>query len=108
AFALPADPGDAALPAAGLPTGHLVVSEVMTGGASASDEFIELYNPTSGALPLEGLEVVYVSASGATVTRKAAWAAGAPSLLALNHLLIANDAGIFLPLADSSYANGLP
>ena len=28
-------------------TEHLVVSEVMTGGASASDEFIELYNPGS-------------------------------------------------------------
>jgi uncharacterized protein YdeI (BOF family) len=107
AFPLPADPGDAALPRPGLPTGHLVVSEVMTGGASASDEFIELYNPTSGALPLDGLEVVYVTASGATVTRKAAWAVGAPSLPALSHLLIANDAGIFLPLADSSYANGL-
>jgi uncharacterized protein YdeI (BOF family) len=107
AFPLPAEPGDAALPAPGLPTGHLVVSEVMTGGASASDEFIELYNPTSSALPLEGLEVVYVTASGATVTRKAAWAAGAPPLPALSHLLIANDAGIFLPLANSSYASGL-
>jgi uncharacterized protein YdeI (BOF family) len=107
AFPLPGDPGHAAMPASGLPAGHLVVSEVMTGGASASDEFIELYNPTSGPLPLEGLEVVYVTASGATVTRKAAWAAGASSLPALSHLLIANDAGIFLPLADSSYANGL-
>ena len=52
--------------------GHLVVSEVMTGGTSASDEFIELYNPTAGELPLEGLELVYVTATGATVTRKAA------------------------------------
>ena len=57
--------------------GHLVVSEVMTGGASASDEFIELYNPTPATQPLEGLEVVYVTSTGATVTRKAAWAAGA-------------------------------
>ena len=37
---------------------HLVVSEVVTGGASASDELIELHNPTGAALPLEGLEVI--------------------------------------------------
>jgi len=79
----------------------------MTGGASASDEFIELYNPSSAALPLEGLEVVYVTASGATVTRKAAWAAGAPVVEPGAHVLIANGAGIFAGLADVAYANGL-
>lgn len=108
ALAIPL-PADAGLPgplAAQVPT-HLVVSEVMTGGASASDEFIELYNPGDAALPVEGLEVVYVTASGATVTRKAAWSAGAPSLAPGGHLLIANEAGIFAPLADVHYANGL-
>lgn len=88
-------------------TGHLVVSELMTGGASASDEFIELYNPTAAELPLEGLEVVYVTASGATVTRKSSWAAGAPGIPAGAHLLIANGAGIYAGLADVAYANGL-
>ena len=63
----------------------------MTGGASASDEFIELYNPSAVALPLEGLEVIYVTASGGTITRKASWAAGAPSLPPGAHLLIANE-----------------
>ena len=48
------------------PPDHLVVSEVVTGGASASDELIEIHNPTLAALPLEGLELVYVTASGAT------------------------------------------
>ena len=42
---------------------HLVVSEVVTGGASASDELIELHNPTTSALPLEGLEVIYVTST---------------------------------------------
>nr|MBA3739988.1 hypothetical protein [Chloroflexota bacterium] len=56
---------------------HLVVSEVVTGGANASDEIIEIHNPASTALPLEGLELIYVSASGATITRRAAWALGA-------------------------------
>ena len=45
-----AGPVHAAAGAAALasePIGHLVVSEVMTGGASASDELIELYNPSA-------------------------------------------------------------
>jgi hypothetical protein len=89
------------------PLGHLLISEVMTGGASASDEFVELYNPNAADLPLEGLELIYISASGATVTRKAAWSAGTPPMPAGTHLLIANEAGAFAAIADVAYANGL-
>jgi hypothetical protein len=109
AVALPLadEAGGSLAPLVEVTTGHLLVSEVMTGGASASDEFIELYNPTDTTLPVEGLEVVYVTASGASVTRKAAWSEGAPGLPARSHLLIANGAGIFAGLGDVSYANGL-
>ena len=100
-------PMSVAGPASVLTPSHLVVSEVMTGGASASDEFIELYNPTAAALPLDGLEVVYVTATGATVTRKAAWTAGAPAIASGAHLLIANSSGIYAGVADAAYANGL-
>jgi uncharacterized protein YdeI (BOF family) len=86
---------------------HLVVSEVVTGGASASDELIELYNPTAAPLPLEGLEVVYVTASGATVSRRTAWPLGAPSVPAAGHVLIANASGIFASIADATYATGM-
>lgn len=89
------------------PIGHLLVSEVMTGGASASDELIELYNPSASALPLEGLEVIYVTATGGTITRKASWAAGASMLPAGAHVLIANAAGVFAGVADVTYTNGL-
>jgi Lamin Tail Domain len=89
------------------PIDHLVVSEVLTGGASASDEFIELYNPAAAALPLEGLEVIYVTSTGGTMTRKAWWAAGAASLPSGAHLLIANGAGAFAGSADVTYTNGL-
>lgn len=87
--------------------GHLVISELQTGGGSASDEFVELYNPTDAALPLEGLELVYVTASGSTVTRKAAWALGAPPLAAGEHLLVANEAGSYAAMGDLAYANGV-
>jgi len=86
---------------------YLVVSELVTGGISASDEFVEIYNPSVDPLPLEGLELIYVSASGATVTRKAAWAAGAPLVPSGAHWLIANSAGLYAPMADTTYANGL-
>ncbi len=86
---------------------HLVVSEVVTGGASASDELIELYNPTAAPLPLEGLELIYVSSTGATITRRAAWSMGAPSVAAGGHVLVANEAGVFAAIADAVYATGM-
>ena len=86
---------------------HIVVSELVTGGTSASDELIELYNPSAVALPLEGLELVYVSASGATVSRRAAWNLGAPEMPPGSHVLVANELGIFASIADAVYASGM-
>ena len=87
--------------------GHLVISEVVTGGATASDELVELYNPSAAALPVEGLELVYVSASGATLTRRVGWGVGAPVLGSGAHLLVANEAGAFATIADAVYAGGM-
>lgn len=89
------------------PPDHLVISEVVTGGTSASDELIELYNPTGVPLPLEGLEVVYASASGLTVSRRVAWEAGAPELPPGRHLLLANELGAYAGIADALYASGI-
>ena len=87
--------------------GHLVISEVVTGGATASDELVELYNPSAAAMPTEGLELIYVSASGATITRRVGWAVGAPLLAPGAHLLVANEAGAFAAIADAVYAGGM-
>ena len=46
---------------------------MVTGGASGSDEYAELYNAGASAAELGGLELVYVSASGKSVTRKRTW-----------------------------------
>ncbi|MGI8658688.1 MAG: lamin tail domain-containing protein [Candidatus Limnocylindria bacterium] len=100
---IPATPIDVVTAA----TDHLVISEVVTGGASASDELIEIYNPTTEALPLEGLELVYVTASGATTTRRAAWDAGAAALPPASHLLVAHELGLYAPIADVTYASGM-
>jgi hypothetical protein len=87
--------------------GHLVISEIVTGGASASDELIEIYNPGPETLPLEGLELVYVTASGATVSRRASWALGAPALEPGRHVLVAHELGVFAAIADELYASGM-
>lgn len=53
--------GNPACPAAD----HVVVNEVKTGSAaSASDEFIELYNPCAQPVDLTGFSIVYRAAAG--------------------------------------------
>jgi outer membrane biosynthesis protein TonB len=88
------------------PTSTLVVSEVMTGGASASDEFAELSNTGLDPVDLTGYEVVYVTSTGGTITRKASWAA-ATIVAPGRHLLIANGSGVYAATADVTYSGGL-
>ena len=87
------------------PSTALLVAEVVTGGASASDEYVELTNASSVPVDLAGLEVVYVTSSGSTVTRKASWT----TTLLLDpgrHLLVANASGTFAASADATYSGG--
>lgn len=86
---------------------HLVVREIAIGGASASDEFIELFNPAPAPLSLAHLEVAYVSASGATVSQRATWGADAPHVPPGGHVLLANEAGMYAAWADLLYGGGL-
>ncbi len=88
------------------PPSTLVVSEVQTGGASASDEFVEIGNMGSTEVDLAGLEVVYVTATGGTVTRKATWPTS--TILAPGrHLIVANTAGAYASIGDLTYSSGL-
>ncbi|MEO8626257.1 MAG: lamin tail domain-containing protein, partial [Candidatus Limnocylindrales bacterium] len=83
----------------------LLVSEVVTGAASASDEFVEIYNASNNDLDLGGLELVYVTSSGATVTRKQTWSA--LTVPAHRHVLFANSGGVYAAGADGTYSGGL-
>ncbi|MBX3223327.1 MAG: lamin tail domain-containing protein [Labilithrix sp.] len=58
-------------------TGKVVINEIMTRGASAAHEFVELYNPNSCALSLGGWTLVYRSRMGTTDTALHAFAGGA-------------------------------
>src|SRR3954451_7318265 len=87
------------------PSTGLLVSEVVTGGTSASDEFIEIYNASGGTLDLAGLELVYATSTGTTVTRKQTWTSlPVPSH---RHVLLANSSGRWAPGADGIYSGGL-
>ena len=81
--------------------GSLLVAEVVTGGASASDEYVEVANAGPTPVDLAGHELVYVSASGATITRKAAWTA--PFVVDPGrHVLVANSLGLHAAVADAT------
>ena len=105
AWAAASDPGAEVAAAVDWPTSTLLVSEIQTGGSSASDEFAEITNVGAGPVDLAGLEIVYVTSSGSTVTRKASWAASLV-LEPGRHLFIANSLGIYAGLADATYSGG--
>ncbi|MCA1588017.1 MAG: lamin tail domain-containing protein, partial [Chloroflexi bacterium] len=86
---------------------HLLIDEIATGGLGANDEFIELFNPGPEPFPLGGVELAYASASGASVSRRASWAADAAPVPPGGHLLIANEAGAHAAAADTLYQGGL-
>lgn len=88
------------------PSSGLLLAEVVTGGASASDEYVELTNAGAAPIDLGGYELVYVTSSGGTITRKAAWA-GPLFLAPGQHLLVANGLGAFAGTADATYSGGL-
>ena len=87
------------------PPSSLVVSEVQTGGAGASDEFVEVANQGAAPIDLIGLEIVYATSSGSTVTRKATWAVSA-ILAPGRRFLLVNGAGVLAPIGDAVYTGG--
>src|SRR5438046_10431590 len=56
-----------AIPAAWAVANHIVISEVASRGASsATDEFVELYNPTLSSVDISGWKLQYKSQTGAS------------------------------------------
>ena len=102
---IPASPGATAADVGWPRSTDVLVGEVVTGGQSGSDEYVELYNSGDLAVQLGGLEVIYITASGGTVTSKRRWS---DRLLAPGaHLLLANADGTYAGLADHTYSGGL-
>src|SRR3954469_22518190 len=87
------------------PASTLVISEIQTGGSSASDEFVEVANQGQAPVDMAGLEVVYATSSGSTVTRKATWSSSR-ILEAGRRVLVANAAGLYAAAADAPHSRG--
>ena len=87
------------------PSPDLVVSEVVTGGACGSDEWIEVHDRGELAADLGGLELMYVTATGGTITRKASWQNKVVKPGA--SLLLANESGAYASLAEGTWSGGL-
>ena len=78
---------------------------MQTGGASASDEFVEIANQGLAPVDLIGLEIVYATSSGSTVTRKATWTASTILGPGVRYLVV-NSAGALVGIGDAVYTGG--
>ncbi|MFZ9845908.1 MAG: hypothetical protein ACO3E3_02115 [Candidatus Limnocylindrus sp.] len=84
----------------------LLLSEILTGGTTAVDEYVRI--EASGALPidLDDIELVYVSASGLT-TRRLVSLATAGRLMPGDSLLLAHALGQFSASARLTWSEGI-
>jgi|GEM_PF-6098146 len=83
---------------------HVVISELMVTGATATDEFIELFNPTDCPVSLEGWKLTKKTASG-TESNLVASLSG--TVAAHGHILITHQTGYQGGVtADTTYSGG--
>lgn len=87
-------------------SGSLVISEIETGGTSASDEFIEIANVGPVVADLAGFEIAAASSVGTTASRRIGWSVSTP-IEPGRHFLVANAAGAWAAIADGTYTTGL-
>ncbi len=103
--AFPAVALTTAAPTARAAANHVVISEFATRGpAAATDEFVELYNPTGNVISLSGWRIQYKSASGTTWSDRAILPANA-TIPAHGFYLIANQS--YVGGATPDYSSGL-
>ncbi len=83
-------PGDAAVCVFDDPCAHIVISELATGSAVCdTDEYVELYNPSTRVVSLSGYTLRYRAASGTTYTRLVVFAETA-TIPAHGYFLVGN------------------
>jgi hypothetical protein len=81
-------------------------TEILTGAASASDEYVQIEATGEGVTPLSDVELIYRSASGLT-TRRLVSLAALPPLAAGGRLLLANAAGSAAGQALLTWSDGI-
>jgi hypothetical protein len=82
---------------------HLVLSEIRSrGAAGASDEFIEIYNPTAADVVLDASWKIEARSSSATTYGTARWVGTGKTIGAHKHFLLTNTAYAQLPAKDEA------
>jgi hypothetical protein len=87
-------------------TSALLISNIATGGSSASDEYVVIEAVGTGGTNIADYELVYTTASGAT-TRRLISLEGATPLAAGARLLAANSLGSFSVGAFATWSEGI-
>ncbi|HRJ42354.1 MAG TPA: lamin tail domain-containing protein, partial [Caldilineaceae bacterium] len=82
---------------------HVVISEVQTAGISASDEFVEIYNPTNASILIESWSLQYLPAAGGSYQKKN-FVLGA-TIPAYGFYLIANSGCTCAASADMAHSS---
>lgn len=86
------------------PADHLLISELQTGSSdSASQEFVEIYNPTTNPVDLSGWKIEYKSAAGSSWSQKAVLA----GVLEPNGYYLLATANYLVGQADQVMSDGL-
>jgi hypothetical protein len=85
---------------------QLMFTEILTGAASASDEYVQIEATGAGDTPLSDVELMYRSASGLTTRRLVSLAAQLP-LAAGERLLLANAVGSAAGQARLTWSEGI-
>jgi hypothetical protein len=89
-------------------TNHLVISELAPAGPNgASDEFIELHNPTNAEVSLSNWKLLYRSASGSSYTGTYTFSIGAKIAARGYYLLALSGTSYSGPIADATYGAGV-
>lgn len=84
----------------------LMFTEILTGAASASDEYVQIEATGEGMTPLSDVELIYRSASALT-TRRLVSLAALPPLTAGERLLLANAVGSAAGQARLTWSDGI-
>ena len=84
----------------------LLLSEILTGGTSATDEYVRIEASGAAPIALDGVELIYVSASGLT-TRRLVTLDPTVLLAPGASILLAHALGSFGPAAHQTWSDGI-
>lgn len=84
-------------------TNHVVISQIQLSGASASDEFVELFNPTDSPIDVAKWRIIRKTSTGSSSQNLVASLSG--TIAPRSYFLIAHPAAVASTMADMVYSS---